>query len=256
MTGISRRTFQARWRWACSFARRAAQPDGVRAQWLGAGKEISIGIWAVLKASIVRKNIIPAFEKDFGCSVTAEEGFTLANVAKMRATKANPKFSVMFIDDVAIPICSAEDLIAELPKDKMPSAGEALSALSPTADTERRWRFRSRACFTIRQSLRRRAMPICGIRSGRGKIKLVSPKNTPSVFFLIVAASVKSGKPFAQAQYEIDGAFDKVAELKPNVQTSSITARKRRTRSRRGRRMSGCWSCRSTSIPTPRRARR
>ena len=37
--------------------------------------------------------------------MVAEEGFTLANVGKMRATKANPKFSVMFIDDVAIPMC-------------------------------------------------------------------------------------------------------------------------------------------------------
>ncbi len=51
-----------------------------------------------------------------------------------------------------------------------------------------------------------------------GNIKLVSPKNTPSVFFLIVAAAVATGKPFEEAQYEIDSAWDKVEEIKPNIQ--------------------------------------
>ncbi len=71
-----------------------------------------------------------------------------------------------------------------------------------------------------------------------GKLKLVSPKNTPSVFFLIVAAAVKSGKSYAEAQYLIDDSFDKVAELKPNIMNCSTTVPRQPMRLRRARRIS------------------
>jgi putative spermidine/putrescine transport system substrate-binding protein len=193
-----------------------ATPVGfVRNGW-AQGKEISVGIWGGSQGEYVRKNIIPAFEKDFGCSVTAEEGFTLANVAKMRATKANPKFSVMFIDDVAIPICRTEDLIAELPKDKMPTLEKLYPRFSYGG-------YGTALAISVASLFHNTAVTPPETYAElwdpkwKGKIKLVSPKNTPSVFFLIVAAALKSGKPLAQAQYEIDNAFDKVAELKPNV---------------------------------------
>jgi putative spermidine/putrescine transport system substrate-binding protein len=38
--------------------------------------------------------------------------------------------------------------------------------------------------------------------------------------FVIAAASLATGKPFAEAQYDLDAAWPKLAELKPNVQTS------------------------------------
>lgn len=182
------------------------------------GKEIAIGIWGGAQGEFVKKEIIPVFEKDFDCKIMAEEGFTLANVSKMRATKDNPKYSVMFIDDVAIPICKAEGLIAELPKDEMP----AMAKLYPKFLYEDGYGTGLGISLGgVFHNTREKAPASYADLWGpeyKGEIKLVSPKNTPSMFFLIVAAAVATGKPFEQAQYEIDAAWDKVAALKPNVQ--------------------------------------
>lgn len=212
MTRMSRRTFG---KLALGTAALAAPMSFVRNGW-AAGKEINVGIWGGSQGEFVKKEIIPAFQSDFDCTVVAEEGFTLANVGKMRATKDNPKFSVMFIDDVAIPICKQEGLIAELPKADMP----ALEKLYPrfgfdgwgTALAISVASLFHNTSVTPPESYAELWDP-----KYAGKLKLVSPKNTPSVFFLIVASAVKSGKPLAEAQYEIDDAFDKVAELKPNI---------------------------------------
>jgi putative spermidine/putrescine transport system substrate-binding protein len=188
----------------------------IRNSW-AQGKEIHVGIWGGAQGEYVKTKIIPKFEADFKCKVIAEEGFTLANVQKMRATKANPKFSVMFIDDVAIPICKSEDLISALPRDKMP----ALSKVYPRFTYEGMASGLGISVASLFHNTSVKAPTSYGELwdpKYKGKIKMVSPKNTPSVFFLIVAAAVKSGKPFAQAQYEIDNAFDKVEAIKPNIQ--------------------------------------
>ena len=213
MTQISRRTFG---KMALAATGVLAAPAILTRNAWAQGKEIQVGIWGGAQGEYVRSSIVPQFEQDFGCTVITEEGFTLANLEKMRATRTNPQFSVMFIDDVAIPIARDEGLIAELPLDQMPASeklferfnfggygtGLAISVASLFHNTT----------VTPPESYGDLWDP-----KWAGKIKLVSPKNTPSVFFLIVAAALKTGKPFAEAQYEIGNAFDKVAELKPNI---------------------------------------
>ncbi|WAC27529.1 extracellular solute-binding protein [Ancylobacter sp. SL191] len=212
MTNVTRRTFG---KFALGATALAAPMGFVRNGW-AQGKEIQIGIWGGSQGEFVKKNIIPAFEKDFGAKVTAEEGFTLANVGKMRATKANPKFSVMFIDDVAIPICRSEGLIEQLPTADMP----ALAKLYPRFGFDG---WGTALAISVASMFHNTSITPPGSYADlwkpeyAGKLKLVSPKNTPSVFFLIVAAAVKSGKPFAEAQYLVDDSFDKVAALKPNI---------------------------------------
>ena len=216
MTNISRRTFGKIALGATALSAPLAAPMGfVRNGW-AAGKEIHVGIWGGSQGEFVKKQIIPAFEKDFNCKVTAEEGFTLANVGKMRATKDNPKFSVMFIDDVAIPICKTEGLIEQLPKGDMP----AMANLYPKFGFSG---WATALAISVASMFHNSSVTPPASYADlwkpdyAGKLKLVSPKNTPSVFFLIVAAAVKSGKSFAEAQYLIDDSFDKVAELKPNI---------------------------------------
>lgn len=194
-----------------------AAPIGLMRNAWAQDKQINIGIWGGAQGEFVKRNIIPKFESDFSCKVVAEEGFTLANLQKMRATKANPKFSVMFLDDVAIPICRSEDLIAPLPKANMP----ALAKLYPRFAYEG---YATGLGISVGSLFHNTSVPAPTSYAElwnpklAGKLKLVSPKNTPAMFFLIAAAAVKTGKPFAQAQYEIDNAFDKVAALKPNIQ--------------------------------------
>ena len=82
------------------------------------------------------------------------------------------------------------------------------------------------------------------------KISLVGTKNTPSVFMVIAAAAIVTGKPYKEAQYLADAAWPKLAELKPNV--LKLYEHRRRAaagRAGRGRRSAG-RNIPNTSIPT------
>ncbi len=182
------------------------------------GKQIEIGIWSGAQGEFVKKQVIPKFEADFGCKVLAEEGFTLQQISKLRATKANPKYTVMFVDELAIDICKREDLIAKIPTDKLPNLaklyprfiyedGYGTGIGSSTGGLFYNTSITPPKSFAELWDLR-----------FKGQIKLNGPKNTPSVHFLIATASVVTGKPFKEAQYLVDQAWTKLAELKPNIQ--------------------------------------
>ena len=85
------------------------------------GKTIQMGIWGGVQGEYIRKTVIPPFEQEFGCKVLVEEGVTLSQIARMRATKDDPKYTVMFIDPLGIEISKREGLIAPLPVDKIPN---------------------------------------------------------------------------------------------------------------------------------------
>ncbi len=55
--------------------------------------------------------------------------------------------------------------------------------------------------------------------ANRGKVILPSLQNTEGLWTMIVAAHLETGKPFAEAQYDADAAFRKLATLKPNLLT-------------------------------------
>jgi putative spermidine/putrescine transport system substrate-binding protein len=189
----------------------------VRNSW-AEGKSIQIGIWGGTQGNFILKNVLPAFENEFGCKVLAQQGSTLGQISLLRASKANPKFTVMFVDDLGVEICKREGLIDALPRDKMPKMakvyprfvyedgyGVALAvstaglffnpkAIKPLASYSEMWDSR----FAKR-------------------ISLVGTKTTPGVFVVIAAAAVATGKPYKEAQYLADQAWPKLAELKPNV---------------------------------------
>src|SRR5258708_16138229 len=50
-----------------------------------------------------------------------------------------------------------------------------------------------------------------------GKIIVPSLSNTEGFWTLLVAAHLETGKPYKEAQYEIDAAFKKVKSLKPDL---------------------------------------
>ena len=82
---------------------------------IGETRTIQVGIWGGAQGEFIRKTVVPAFEHDFGCRVLAEEGNTLGQIARLRATKASPRYTVMFVDDLGVEICKREGLIDPLP---------------------------------------------------------------------------------------------------------------------------------------------
>ena len=183
-----------------------------------AERSITVGIYTAQQGEYVRKQIIPAFEADHKCKVYTTQGVTLEQIALMRATRNNPKYSVMFIDDIGVDLATKEGLIEPLPAARIPNMERLL----------KRFVFNDGhgAAF---------AMSSVGLvyNSATGKplqsyaelweprfekrFLMTSPKSTQSLYLLIAAVSVETGKPYAEAQYMIEQSWDKMAALKPNV---------------------------------------
>lgn len=191
----------------------------VRNAW-AQNKVLRVSTYTGPQAEYVRKFIIPAFEKQFGCKVLQTESATLANIAVMRTQRANPQFSVMMMDDLGIPIAKAENLIEQLPQDRIPNLANvfpryvlndrygtafSVSAIAPWYSTAAGVPVESFATLWSEDL--------------RGQFMMTTPKLSMSVTLLVAAAALATGKPIAQAQYELDAGWAKMAELKPNVQT-------------------------------------
>jgi putative spermidine/putrescine transport system substrate-binding protein len=73
-----------------------------------ADRSITVGIYTGQQGDIVRKQIIPPFEAKHQCKVYTTQGVTLEQIALMRATRNNPKYSVMFIDDIGVELAKRE----------------------------------------------------------------------------------------------------------------------------------------------------
>jgi putative spermidine/putrescine transport system substrate-binding protein len=205
----------------------AAPTFFVRNGW-AEGKSINVGTYTGPQGEFVRRSVIPKFQADFGCKVYQTEGVTLGQIAILRTQKANPTYSVMFMDDIGVPVAKQEDLISALPRDKMPNLAHVIprfvlndgfgvafsvSVIAPYYNTD----------------------AVQGIESWeqlwdprhKGRILLVTPKQTQSLQLLVAATALATGKPFRDAQYLVDQGWEKMAALKPNVQTvydNNVTA--------------------------------
>jgi putative spermidine/putrescine transport system substrate-binding protein len=191
----------------------------IRNGW-AAGKSMYVGTYTSVQGEYFRKQIIPKFAANLDCKVFQTENVTLGNIGILRTQKSNPNYSVMFMDDVGVPIAKAENLITQLPKDKIPNlakvfpnfiyndtfgAAFAISKVSP-------W---------YNKTLAKPVESFADLWSERfrGRFMMITPKQTQSVQLLAVAASMVTGKPILEAQYELDKGWPKMMELKPNVQT-------------------------------------
>jgi putative spermidine/putrescine transport system substrate-binding protein len=191
----------------------------IRNGW-AAGKSIYVGTYTGVQGEYIRRQVVPKFQSDLDCKVFQTENVTLGNIGILRTQKANPNYSVMLMDDVGVPIAKAEGLIAPLPKDKIPNlakvfpnfiyndgygAAFAISTVSP-------W---------YNKGISKPVESFADLWSERfrGRYMMVTPKQTQTVQLLAVAASMATGKPILEAQYELDKGWAKMAELKPNVQT-------------------------------------
>ncbi len=177
-----------------------------------------VGVYNSAQGGLIKKEVIPAFEKEYKCRVLTTEGATLANIATLRATRENPQYSVMSMDDVGVPQAKEEGLIEQLPADEIPNlknvysrylfednfgVGFAISIAGLFYNPTTGKPFESYEQMFDKKYARR--------------MLLNTPKNTQSVLMLMVAAALSTGKPLKEAQYDTDAGWAKLADLKPNV---------------------------------------
>ncbi len=193
-----------------------ALPGIVRAQ----TRDLVVG-GAAGMAGYMKEFVFPVIEQKHGLRVVFDGTRSLVNLEKMRADKVRPKMSVVLMDDPIMLLAQEDGLLAPL----APAAIPNLSAIVPGAvHMDGAWANYQLPWAGVAYNTK--ALP-GGVPSyaalwdpaNKGKVVLPSLQNTEGLWTLLVAAQMETGKPFAQAQYEMEAGFKRLAALKPNVLT-------------------------------------
>lgn len=209
--GIDRRTFLKTS--ALAGAATLAMPAVVRAQ----TKELVIGC-AASHTAWMEQIVIPNFEKKYDAKVLFEGTKSTVNLEKMRANKDAPYLSVVQMDDPVMILAVEEDVLTPISADAVPNLAKlrdgAVHMDGMWANYVQPW-----------AGIAYNTAAMDGVESwealwspeAKGKIIIPSLQNTEGMWTLFAAAHLATGKPLTEAQYEVDAAFDKLAELRDNL---------------------------------------
>lgn len=170
-------------------------------------------------AKYFNADLFPVIEKKFDVKVLYEGTNSLTNLQKMQADKAAPKISVVIMDDPVMLPAAAEGLITPMSASKIPNLAKLVDG---AVHQDGMWANYQKPWAGIAYSTKRMKTPPTGWAElweprFAGKIIVPSLSNTEGFWTLLVAAHLETGKPYKEAQYEIDAAFKKVKSLKPNL---------------------------------------
>ncbi|WP_316200570.1 MULTISPECIES: extracellular solute-binding protein [unclassified Bradyrhizobium] len=199
---------------SAAFAATLAAPALVRA----APKEIVIGGPAGA-AKYFNSDLFPVLEKKLDCKVLYEGTNSLTNLQKMQADKASPKISVVIMDDPVMLPAAAEGLITKMSASAIPNLGKLVD---DAVHQDGMWANYQKPWVGIAYSTRRiKTPPVSWAELWDAKYdsKIVVPSlsNTEGFWTLLAAAHLETGKPYKEAQYEIDAGFKKIKSLKANL---------------------------------------
>ncbi|KGT94579.1 ABC transporter substrate-binding protein [Erwinia typographi] len=185
-----------------------------------ADRILQVGVYNSAQGALIKKEILPAFEKEYSCRVLTTEGATLANIAALRATRKKPVFSVMSMDDIGVPQAKEEGLIEQLPVDEIPNLKNVFDRYLLGNGYGVGFSV-SMAGLFINPQMTQPIKSYAEIFEPKYAHQMIlnTPKNTQSILMLIVAAALATGKPLQEAQYELDKGWEKLAQLKANVMT-------------------------------------
>ncbi|OSP54571.1 extracellular solute-binding protein [Pseudoruegeria sp. SK021] len=192
-----------------------AAPSLLRA----ANAEIVIGC-AGSHTAWMEQIVAPHMKSAIGADILFEGTKSSVNLEKMSSNKDRPYLSVVQMDDPVMIQAVEAGLLTPITPDAVPNMTE----LRPDAvHLDGMW------CNYVQ--------PWAGIayntdmKSGvaswgelwepanKGQVIIPSLQNTEGVWTLFAAAMLATGKPFSEAQYEVDAAFAKLEELNPNLLT-------------------------------------
>ncbi len=172
-------------------------------------------------AGYMKEFVFPVIERQQGIRVVFDGTRSLVNLEKMRADRAAPRMSVVLMDDPVMQLAWDDGLLAQLSLAGVPNLGR----IKPGAvHLDGAWANYQQPWAGIAHNAK--AMP-GGVPSyaslwdpaNKGRVIVPSLQNTEGLWTLLAAAHIETGKPFAQAQYDMDAGFKKLASLKPNILT-------------------------------------
>lgn len=164
--------------------------------------------------------VTPHMKETIGADIIFEGTKSSVNLEKMSSNKDAPYLSVVQMDDPVMIQAVEADLLTPITSDAVPN----MSDLRPDAThMDGMW------CNYVQpwagiayNSDKAQGVPSWATLwdpANAGQVVIPSLQNTEGMWTLMAAAMLGSGLPFSEAQYEIDAAFAKLEELKPNLLT-------------------------------------
>jgi putative spermidine/putrescine transport system substrate-binding protein len=189
-------------------------PSLVRAQ----SKEVVVGGPAGA-AKYFNGDVFPVIEKQLGVKILYEGSNSLTNLQKMQADKAAPKLSVVIMDDPVMIRAADEGLITPMTVSAIANLGKlvpgAVHRDGLWANYQRPWA--GIAYNNAGGKFKPTSWTDLWSPAQKGRVIIPSIQNTEGFWNLLIAAHLETGKPFAEAQYEIDAGFKKLKSLVPNL---------------------------------------
>ncbi|MGE3921876.1 MAG: extracellular solute-binding protein [Lautropia sp.] len=173
-----------------------------------------------------RRLFIPQFEQQHNCKVLYDGGQTLPNLKKLQVSPKNPPFDVVMMDEPGTILAAKDDLLEPL----HPSRVKNLTKLAPgSIMKDGAWIVYMNPAISI--GYNSRALPE-GVKSWellwdkrmRERVMIPHPKTTQAAAMLAMAAHLDTGKPIKDAQYDMDAAFRRLKQMKPNLLQSYLAS--------------------------------
>jgi len=172
-----------------------------------------------------RKLLIPGFEKQHNCKVLYDGGQTLPNLKKMQASPQKPPFDVYMADEPGT-ILGARDKLFEPLK---PAQVKNLSKLVPgSIMKDGVWIVYYNPAIAIGYNTRSLKTFDSWARmwdpAMKERMMIPHPKTTQFAHMITMASHLETGKPFKEAQYDVDAGFRRLRALRPNLLQSYLAS--------------------------------
>ncbi|MDQ2082923.1 ABC transporter substrate-binding protein [Xanthobacteraceae bacterium Astr-EGSB] len=193
-----------------------AAPAVLRAQ----VRELVIG-GAASHKPWVEAHVMPFFEKKYNAKITFEGTKSLVNLEKMQKNKDRQYLSVVQMDDPVMILAVKEGLLDPITPAKAPNVAK----LKPgTIHMDGMWANYLQPWQGIAYNTNVLKSPPVSWAEAldpkfKGRIIVPSLQNTEGLPNLFMFAHLATGKPVAEAYKDIDAAFAKLQEFKPNLLT-------------------------------------
>jgi len=162
--------------------------------------------------------VMPHMKQAIGANILFEGTKSSVNLEKMASNRDRPYLSVVQMDDPVMIQAVDEGLLTAMDATTVPNMTDlregAVHMDGMWANYVQPW-----AGVAYNSGMRDGVASWADLWSPEAQGRLIIPslQNTEGMWTLFAAAMLGSGKPFAEAQYEVEAAFAKLEELKPNI---------------------------------------
>ncbi len=190
-----------------------AAPSILRAQ----SSEIVIGC-AGSHTAWMEEIVAPHMKETIGADILFEGTKSSVNLEKMASNKDAPYLSVVQMDDPVMIQAVEADLLTPITADAVPNMtdlrADAVHMDGMWCNYVQPW---AGVAYNTDFAEGVPSWEALWAPENAGQVIIPSLQNTEGMWTMFVAAMLGSGTPFSEAQYEVDAAFAKLEELKPNL---------------------------------------